>query len=496
VPASPSARAGTSSRHVFGGGDGIIYAVTTDGDLLFYKDLARDGTSSWAFNGIGQAIDVGWAAFSQVSGGGEGVIYGLTPDGFLLFYKDLARNGTTDFSFSGAGQVIIGGWFLTGAGPGLAEGYSYPLSAAAGETITFRVNSQSAYEVTYLRLKLPAAADVGVPMAGPFEVGATPQPTPAEAWNVGCSWETSFSLEVPAEWPSGMYAARMRDATGADSYIVFIVKPALVQPGRIAVLASTNTWNAYNGWGGRSKYSSPPGAVLSFERPSPNTTPVDDNFYNHVTRAECWILGWLEDAQFPIDLYSENDFHNGIQGLAGYSALILSTHPEYWTDEMMDRLDTYLAGGGSVLYLGGNGLWERVELDVVENVLIGLHGDENEPRYLSYYHNIRPDRPPRAVLGVSTRGSNYMTFGPYRAVNAGHRFFNNTGVGKDDELGHTGLNGAASGWEVDSSVAGTSPDGVIVNANSPADDRGVPPKTWSCWPGEPMPDPSARTAPT
>jgi hypothetical protein len=462
-------------RHVFAGGDGIIYAITTDGDLLFYKDLARDGTQSWAFDGIGQPIDIGWAVFSQASSGGEGVIYGLTPDGFLLFYKDLARNGTSDWAFGGAGQIINSGWFLTGPAGGLVEGYGHPLSVAVGERIDFHVSSHVAYEVTYLRLKLPGGADVGIPMAGPFQVGATPQPTPPDAWQFGCAWETTFSLEVPAEWPSGMYSARCRDETGTVSHIVFIVKPASVQPGRIAVLASTNTWNAYNSWGGRSKYSSPPGAVLSFERPSPGTSPVDDGHINHVTRAEGWILGWLEDARYPVDVYAESDFHAGIDGMPDYAALVLSTHPEYWTDEMLDQLDAYLASGGSLLYLGGNGLWERVELDLVENVLIGLHGDETEPRNVNYYHNLHPDRPPRAILGVSTRGNNYMTFGPYRAVNADHRFFKSTGVFNGHEFGQTGLNGAASGWEVDTSVPGTAPDGVIVNANSPSDDRGVPP---------------------
>src|SRR5439155_1211902 len=51
------------------------------------------------------------------------------------------------------------------------------------------------------------------------------------------------------------------------SYIVFVVKPTAVESGRLAVLASTNTWNAYNNWGWRSKYTTPPGATLSFERP-------------------------------------------------------------------------------------------------------------------------------------------------------------------------------------------------------------------------------------
>ncbi|MGZ6565728.1 MAG: tachylectin-related carbohydrate-binding protein, partial [Solirubrobacteraceae bacterium] len=40
-------------RQVIDGGDGILYAVTQTGDLLYYRDLARNGTSSWANGGQG-----------------------------------------------------------------------------------------------------------------------------------------------------------------------------------------------------------------------------------------------------------------------------------------------------------------------------------------------------------------------------------------------------------------------------------------------------------
>jgi hypothetical protein len=112
------------------------------------------------------------------------------------------------------------------------------------------------------------------------------------------------------------------------------------------VLANTNTWNAYNDWGGRSKYGLRPGAVLSFERPNPGSSPADDGQLNHLTRAELWVLGWLEDAGFTTDVFTDHDFHAGISALQDYKALILSTHPEYWTPQMLDNLNRYLAAGG------------------------------------------------------------------------------------------------------------------------------------------------------
>ena len=81
--------------------------------------------------------------------------------------------------------------------------------------------------------------------------------------------------------------------------IVFVVRPA-APCGDFAVLANTNTWNAYNGWGGQSKYSN--GFKMSFERPNPSASPVDDGQLNHLTRAELWTLNWLEDQGYEFDV--------------------------------------------------------------------------------------------------------------------------------------------------------------------------------------------------
>ena len=49
-------RAAVSFRFVTADDQGHLYAVTATGDLLYYRDEARDGTSRWSFGGVGQAI--------------------------------------------------------------------------------------------------------------------------------------------------------------------------------------------------------------------------------------------------------------------------------------------------------------------------------------------------------------------------------------------------------------------------------------------------------
>lgn len=461
--------------HVFSGGAGVIYAAAPNGDLLYFQDKARDGTRRWFAGGKGRKIAGGWNLYSMIFSGGDGIIYAIASDGSLLFFKDEARNGKARWAFGGKGQPIGSGWFIAPSEAINIQGYCLPTSVSPGETVQFKVSAKHNYQVTYLRLKHQSDGKVGISMKEPFSLNAGAQDVPGEAWRDGCGWQTSFTLEVTGDWPSGIYAARCSDLNGDEAYIVFVVKPGANQKRDFAVLANTNTWNAYNDFGGSSKYSTPPAAQLSFERPNPSTTPVDDGQINHLTRAELWILSWLEDSGYEVDVYSDRDFDDGINGLASYKALILSTHPEYWTTQMMDNLSGYLQQGGSVLYLGGNGLFEKVEYSNESNSLILLNGDPNSNRPLSYFRNQDSPRSEREILGVAYRFDNFMTFAPYSVDRSDHRFFAGTGLADGDLIGQDGINGgAASGWEMDTSEPGGAPDGQTVSATG-ADDRGSAP---------------------
>jgi hypothetical protein len=124
---------------------------------------------------------------------------------------------------------------------------------------------------------------------------------------------------------------------------------------------------------------------------------------------------------------------------------------------------------------GGNGLFEQVELIDNGKAIRILGGDPTALRDTFYFRNLVPPRPEREILGVGYRYDNFLTFAPYEVLEAGHRFFDGTGLANGDQVGATGRNGGgASGWEMDTSLAGNAPLGAVVSANG-ADDRGSPP---------------------
>lgn len=368
------------------------------------------------------------------------------------------------------------------------EGYSKPMSVCPGDLINFHVSAGIDYQVTYLRLVDFVEGGEHIPLLETTAYEADFQPAPKDSWSHGCDWRVSFSLKVPINWPSGIYAAECKGSNGIDSYIVFIVKPKPNEKSYFAVLSNTNTWNAYNDWGGFSRYDHPNYITsTSFERPNPYASPLapyDQMYVNHLTRSELWILKWLTSCGYKVDVYSDHDFHRGVSEMSRYKALIMTTHPEYWTIEMLDNLESYLREGGHLLYLGGNGIFERVEYsDASAARLIFLGGIPNQSRPRFYFRNLQPDpRPERKILGVAFMYDNYYSKpAPYQVQKADHRFFAGTNLQNGDLLGQKGLNGAASGREMDSSDNGTAKEGEIVEpwiykqTSSGSNDRGQHP---------------------
>ena len=154
-----------------------------------------------------------------------------------------------------------------------------------------------------------------------------------------------------------------------------------------------------------SKYGPATPDVLTFLRPNPAATPMDDGHINHLTRADLWIMHWLQQQGFRPNVISDADLHSGFDDLPNYAILVLLTHPEYWTLEMLDQLEVFLAAGGSLLYLGGNGVFEQCSYSDGMDSLAFFYGHHDKQRSYAFC-NLTPPRPERETLGVGFRFDN------------------------------------------------------------------------------------------
>jgi len=106
-------------RTVFGGDNGVIYAIGADGKLLWYRHEGHlDGTARWT-NQQGQQVGTGWNivrlwdplhGFKTVFGGDNGVIYAIGADGKLFWYKHEGHFDGTARWTNQQGQEVGAGW--------------------------------------------------------------------------------------------------------------------------------------------------------------------------------------------------------------------------------------------------------------------------------------------------------------------------------------------------------------------------------------------------
>jgi hypothetical protein len=503
----------TGFANLFSGDNGIIYAVRSDGALLWYQDLncdgsnAPDGSSGWAGNS-GNQIGSGWGGFRHVVPGGGGIIYLVNRKGELLWYRDELRNGTNDPSgatgwaagsaskvghgwdffthlFAGTSGVIHAcyttefggvirryrdtllngsngaggaGWQVSAdSGPSwqvpAIEGYCWPMSGAPGDTIRFHVSTSTpgTARVSFVRLA-GRGPRLGVHVENGEEFPASFQS--AGTYAADCGWPAAFekTLSSALPWTPGFYAARVWGVSGPPYDIPFIVKRGATRA-PLALLVNVNNWNAYNTWGGASNYTVTSNPIdLTHKRPNHHllTAARDHANGTHMLRGEIWLHGWLKAQGYEVDLYTDVDLENGIGNFQDYKALILSTHPEYWSQNMMSRVSSYLDTGRSLLYLGGNAFYRQTSLRAQvaggDIDLMTSHVDlwasfpqyEGKPLLAA-----RPDN-----YGGPARGIGYTISNP------DHRFMPG-GVVAGQLVGVSGWNGrpdapwGASGWESD-----------------------------------------------
>ena len=417
-------------------------------------------------------------------------------------------------------------------------GYVWPRWVRAGERAELCFHAAEPFRLTLARY---GAHREPVRVLGWFDEhgpNAFRQITPDGDWTqtgirfnrVGFASIPPHTQMVVAPQRSGLYYVEQKGESGAYFSAPWVVAPASDAPAApIAVVLSTNTWNAYTNTGGRSNYvnatglppeptvngrqelqryradappewTAPDSAFLplSFERPEPfnaipegadPTDPIEGRQPNHLAPAEWRLLAWLEREGFAYDLFSDAQLHEGILDLARYRVLVISAHPEYWTRTMFDRTRAWVEhGGGRLLYLGGNGLNCEVELSGpgssvmrTRSHLSTLDGalGQPDPKDPSHWLDSRFHRSTgvseAALTGVATTEAGIQTSAPYRVVNGAHWAFEGTGLATGSIFGteslHERVAGGASGHETDKMTA-ESPAGTVLLAKGLNPDDG------------------------
>ena len=408
-------------------------------------------------------------------------------------------------------------------------GYAWPKWIEAGGTSECRVHSPEPYHLTLWRYG--QRKELVRPIGWFDEHGprANLQILPdGDFTQTGVEWNrhgyNAASLRVAAPQRSGLYYVHAETPSGKFLSFPWVVAPA-APTAKVAVIASTNTWNAYNNFGGRSNYinaTSLPSrptvnarldlgryngayasvwqfrddeyTALSFDRPEPfNQIPKDVQLTDpirgrqacHLAETEWRLLGWLEREGFQYDLYADHPLHTGRLDLESYEVVIISTHPEYWSRDAYQRLKQWVfERGGKLMYLGGNGIDCEVEFANDGSSMrcrtwlpvppgVPFTDIETGARLDCRFH--RTVESPAELLGVVFTESGAATGAPFRALDASHWIFDQTGLKNGDIFGQNSLHercpGGASGHETDKRTP-SSPPGMMPLARGMNADEG------------------------
>lgn len=169
--------------------------------------------------------------------------------------------------------------------------------------------------------------------------------------------------------------------------------------------------------------------------------------------AEWRLLGWMEREGFQFDYYAETHLHEGLLDLDRYRVLVLSTHPEYWSRQMYDRVKEWVFDrGGKLIYLGGNGI--HCEVNFLDRSTMRVLNGRYDARTSGFDSRFaRTHESEARLLGVTTTFAGYETGAPYRVLDDKHWAFEGTGLSQGDLFGTNSLDrravGGASGHETD-----------------------------------------------
>ncbi|MHB8469737.1 MAG: N,N-dimethylformamidase beta subunit family domain-containing protein [Gaiellaceae bacterium] len=255
----------------------------------------------------------------------------------------------------------------------------------------------------------------------------------------------------PGNWPSGLYFLRISADDGRVGYAPFVVRPKALGSHRVAVVLSTQTWQAYNfedsdgdGWGD-SWYVNGRNHAVDLRRPY-----LDFGIPYRFNDWDLTFLTWLQQTKHSVDYLSDRDLAN-VSGDALarlYDLIVFPGHEEYVTAHELSVIRRYRDLGGNLAFLAANNLFWHVDIAAGSMRRAGLWRDQGQPE--------------ASLVGAAYVGSNHGELQrPYVVTGATQApwLFAGTGLENGSSFGRYGIEIDATGPD--------SPPGTIVLARIP-----------------------------
>lgn len=291
----------------------------------------------------------------------------------------------------------------------------------------------------------------------------------------GLNWGSAYNIPLPTSLRSGIYELSFNNGLEAYSEFIAIKSNNPGTTSKILVLDSLPTKIAYSPIGGKSfyGYNSTNGSAaveVSMERPTGRGQWSEHREF----------VTWLDSKGITYEAASMMDLQRDPSLLKHYNLVLLVGHNEYWSKEMRDGWDSYIASGGNAAIFSGNTMWWQVRFSSDLKHIICYKNDVSDPLYgvdntrvTTLWSTSPVNRPENKSIGVSFRNGGYHnytesgvqhyvknsssddgSYGGFKVTDASHWVFNNTNLTNGAIFGRgNGVNsGAIAGYEIDGAL--------------------------------------------
>ena len=354
----------------------------------------------------------------------------------------------------------------------------------------------------------PAVADANSPDFGMIE----------------CHWTPSNTVTVPASWTTGVYLVKLiRLDDNLESYMTFVVRSDSSNA-PIVYSLDTNTWEAYNLWGGSGNNNV--GVSLYARTNDVTGNPVaGSRAYTVSYDRPYWVSGevdgagllmvwdlpmirWMEAQGYNVTYITDSDLESNPNVLKGHKVFANVGHDEYYSDNMRSNITNAISSGVNMAFFSANDIYYRVTYaaDASGTPNRRIHCDKGAtPGSTTItWRALSPALPENMISGVMQNG--VATSRPFLVGDTSSWIFAGTGLKSYTGNGTTGVVTSGAGQNAIAGLIGYEFDERATNDPSlspwtsfepagldqvghsfvPASDNGV--NTWS--------DAVVRTAPS
>lgn len=333
--------------------------------------------------------------------------------------------------------------------------YCRPHSATAGTAIAVHASSSfGPVRVTVTRVRdrreVVARLD-GVP--------AREHPVPDDAVAAGCGWPAAIEISTDPSWQSGFYEVALEPVAGwprgrvprdGSNLAFFVLHPEAGRSKRALLVLGTNTWLAYNDFGGSNLYTG--STHVSWDRPmapgllaKPDGAgrrvavvhPPDVRMATHVgylslERLSQWagsagwpnyeepFVRWAASAGYDFDVATNADLERHPDLLDGVQLVLCVGHDEYWSSLQRDAIEAHVGRGGNLVVLSGNTCFWQVRNEDDGRTMVcykqryaddPVYGTDRRHLLTSIWSDLEIGRPETGLLGVSFVRGGYARIG-------------------------------------------------------------------------------------